>query len=44
MKDVINREGVNNINSVIRRKLGIGLNTVKLSTVLREMFLQSEPA
>ena len=44
MKDVINREGVNNINSVIRRKLGIGLNTSKLGTVLREMFVNTGPA
>ena len=38
MKDVINREGVNNINSTIRRKLGIGLNSSKLGTVLRDMY------
>ena len=38
VSDVINREGVNNINSAIRKKLGIQANSTKLGTVLKEMF------
>ena len=38
MKDVINREGVNNINSTLRRKLGIAPNSSKLGTVLRDLY------
>jgi len=38
MKDVINREGVNNINSSIRRKLELRSNSSKLGTVLRALY------
>ena len=35
--DVINREGVNNINSAIRKKLHLDANSTKLGTVLKGM-------
>ena len=43
ISEVINREGVNNINSAIRKKLGIAPNSTKLGTVLRDMFGNSGP-
>lgn len=43
LSEVINREGVNNINSAIRKKLGIAPNSTKLGTVLRDMFGNSGP-
>jgi len=37
VSDVINREGVNNINSAIRKKLHLESNSTKLGTVLKGM-------
>lgn len=37
VSDVINREGVNNINSAIRKKLHLDANSAKLGTVLKGM-------
>ena len=39
---VINREGVNNINSALRKKLGLEPNSKKLGTILKEMLDDSE--
>ena len=40
---VINREGLFNISSALRRKLGLAQNSTKLGTVLKEMYGNSFP-